>query len=243
MRHRNRRGRGNGGARGFTLIEPLGGIAIIALLMTPMFPQLRGATERARELQCAHQVRQLGLLCLSYAQQNKSLLPLGDHWNPACLWVENARPLHTFMQSQGVSSNLWYCPQLDDAAAKPAEWMTSGAGKPPLATNEFRIGYFYLGGLTEKSHYKFVTDKPFDSRRMDGPRSELLFDFCATRDGFEPPTAADVPVGWWYTFPHASRVRPKLQNMLMTDFSLERRMKDQLTLGYRYVYFQMRVYW
>jgi len=29
----------------------------------------------------------------------------------------------------------------------------------------------------------------------------------------------------------------------LNDFSLERRMKDQLTLGYRYVYFQMRVYW
>lgn len=218
-------------------------VAILMLLLALLFPSLRDAMERAREIQCANQVRQVGLICLAYAQDHKSLLPQGNSWNPATFRLGFAAPLDDFMRSHGISSNIWYCSQLNDRAARPTEWMTSGAGKAPLTADEFRIGYVYLGGLTNNSHVKFVTDKKFDSRRMDGPRSELMFDFCATRDGYEPRRAADVPTGWWYTFPHANLVRPRAQNVLMTDFSVERRKKDDLTLGLRYGYFQMRLYW
>jgi len=57
-------------ASGFTLIEVLVVVGIIALLVAILLPSLSRAREQARRLQCASNARQLNLACILQAEDN-----------------------------------------------------------------------------------------------------------------------------------------------------------------------------
>ncbi len=61
--------------RGFTLIELIVVIAIIAILAAILFPAFAKAREKARQISCASNMRQLGLAFMQYTQDNDEGLP------------------------------------------------------------------------------------------------------------------------------------------------------------------------
>jgi len=76
-------------ARGFTLVEFLVVVAVIAFLIALLVPASRGSREAARRSQCVNNLKAIAQALRSYQQEYKA-------FPPACTVDANGRPLHSW---------------------------------------------------------------------------------------------------------------------------------------------------
>ena len=62
-------------SRGFTLVELLVVIGIIALLISILLPALQKARQQANQVKCQSNMRQIMIACLMYVSENKDQIP------------------------------------------------------------------------------------------------------------------------------------------------------------------------
>jgi prepilin-type N-terminal cleavage/methylation domain-containing protein/prepilin-type processing-associated H-X9-DG protein len=138
---------------GFTLVELLVVIGIIALLIAILLPALARARESARRSACLSNLRQLGQAFNLYANQYHGYIPLG-HVSDEYQWNYNANFANStkaFVMHLGVlrdahlldSPKAYYCPSEDDpqwqfqTEQNPWPFLTAGSA----TAHHTRLGY------------------------------------------------------------------------------------------------------
>jgi len=110
--------------KGFTLVEILVVIAIIAVLASILLPVFSKAREKARQTQCSNNQRQLALAIMFYAQEHEERLP----W-AATFWqdirITSALSSDKVAQMQG-KSDVKKCPDYSRANGYGYNNMLSG---------------------------------------------------------------------------------------------------------------------
>ncbi len=99
MKHRETRSgvRSKSMRVGFTLVELLVVIGIIAVLIGILLPALSKARESAKRVQCAANLHNWGISCFNFASRNKGAFPVafahqsGNHWPSMLDWDESNR--------------------------------------------------------------------------------------------------------------------------------------------------------
>lgn len=134
---------------GFTLIEMLVVIAIIAVLAALLLPALVQAKERARRTTCRNHIRQFILAVHLYGEDYEGEVPSGSS-------ESSPQDAHIPILSTTTRSNLIVyasdrqmleCPGIGPPINQPDGWYYAGWG--------YVIGYNYLGGHTNTPWPRF----------------------------------------------------------------------------------------
>lgn len=159
--------------QGFTLVELLVVIGIMAILIAILMPALSKVRNQAMSVQCASNMRQVYQICLMFANENKQHLPRPsipganeDASNPAvsklCIWAVPPGSVWGKADTKvGVLAN--YIP--GETARQQLIWCPGDNGESTLGGGDSMSGDPDSGGRNMSYSFNSQTMDPNDARR------------------------------------------------------------------------------
>lgn len=156
-RSRTRRGRnGTSRADGFTLVELLVVIGIIAVLIAILMPALSSARQEAQAVQCSSNLRQLGMAIEMYAQEAKGysitswMGPNGGAYGslPSYTWRAMLYPY------VNKTTGVFHCPSYDDNVPSPASVTAVVPAMVGYSWDPETNEWGYCGYAANRVHYE-----------------------------------------------------------------------------------------
>ncbi len=172
--------------RAFTLIELLVVVAIIAILAALLLPALKRARENAVRALCMGNLRQVGMLYHTYADEYQEKVPIGFmrymgyRWGPEYIHYQSNPTRKGFVMSgllylAGImgkpdTAQLFFCPvfkaQSDDAMVHTFNtgfnnW-SFGNTWPPAGIGQNTIGYNHrpAPGISDPQRWQWAANPP-----------------------------------------------------------------------------------
>ncbi len=202
--------------RGFTLIELLVVIAIISIIAAILFPVFAQAREKAREITCVSNARQVGIGVQMYLQDNDETMPIFYAYNSA---PPSGVPGHVGVELEVMpylqNKDVFRCP--DDAGSPFLAQNTSANGGcsdyPGRTTYHACYGssyrftsdmYSVVAGVSSQNNVLYTTTQMVTDAMIQFPsetrimRDEMFPWFSAQGDpggakyGYVPPGSGGV---------------------------------------------------
>ena len=158
---------------GFTLIELLVVIAIIAILAAILFPVFAKAREKARQIACVSNLRQIGLAEMQYQQDNDERFPTS--------WAkEFPGDPNFFIQPYMKNTDVLVCPDrqismasavipCSNASSNYGAWDFTPHGKDNPYSQPYMWGYGFNMGITWKDGTGL-----FDNAKTNAPNPNAI---------------------------------------------------------------------
>lgn len=227
--------------RGFTLIDVLVSLAIIAVLIGLMLPALSSIRETSRKVVCSSNIRQIGLSTAMYADDYRGQLPYSRYYQkslPSYVGPSDFAPDRLMMARLGFPDNKWdglgllfgrqycsaaqvyYCPS--HKAQHRYETYVDGWNGAPI--NVF-TNFQYRGGTSDGVN-NFNNMSSRIALVADGLASDYDFNHAVGGN----IVASDLSISWFEDAGHALRLpdaytdpqaKDKLQSAwTLIDFTL-----------------------
>lgn len=182
---------------GFTLVELLVVLAIIAILLALLMPAIQKVRESANILQCKNNLKQLALAVRNYETVNKYMPKYHDSNPQNCSWVIGLLPyidkegLVPILNSKGKAATGTYVP---GTGGTPGRW------EPPNTTsvmidpgNPGKNEPVYYNGIYQMQLVGYVPP----TYRLEPPNATYIGGTPGTPGYWDPPGSGPEPPGQW----------------------------------------------